>query len=361
MCVKRSGDCHSSNGNHPEYAASPLGGCRLGRCTHGRCDGLAILHPAAVAAQDSAGAAINAATGDLSQRLVIDPAQIRSGLHDPVMSDAHNALISGMHDTAGATPRGIPTLFSGFASVTEFLAALDAAGLPSALQEIAVIRDGIRVSSAGRIAVDDAAIEVYQLDGPDAVAAVLDGFRGEGGVTFQRPANVTLWGSGALLVILVNAPASARISRSHVPRTTRVAHGSGSWPRERARSVCQNTRVMDTVRLRCTLLGMAVAVAMLLGSAVTFVGAGPTVRAGPLAVPVPVASQQGEAQFTALPAELPVAPPAVAATHPDSEQDDVAPAWVWGVIGGLSAGVVGLGLAYAVWLRRRGAALNRCA
>ena len=232
MCVKRSGDCHSSNGNHPEYAASPLGGCRLGRCTHGRCDGLAILHPAAVAAQDSAGAAINAATGDLSQRLVIDPAQIRSGSHDPVVIDAHNALISGMHDTAGATPRGIPTLFSGFASVTEFLAALDAAGLPSALQEIAVIRDGIRVSSAGRIAVDDAAIEVYQLDGPDAVAAVLDGFRGEGGVTFPRPANVTLWGSGALLVILVNAPASARISRSHVPRTTRVAHGSGSWARE---------------------------------------------------------------------------------------------------------------------------------
>ena len=113
---------------------------------------------------------------------------------------------------------------------------------------------------------------------------------------------------------------------------------------------------MDTVRLRCPLLGMAVAVAMLLGTAVTFVGAGPTVRAGTLAAPVPVASQQGEAQLTAFQAELMVAPPAVAATHPDTEQDDVAPAWVWGVIGGVSAGVVGLGLAYAVWLRRRGAA-----
>ena len=219
--------------------------------------GLAILPHAPVAAQDPAGAAIDAATGDLSQRLAIDAAQIRSGRTEAVTwndaclgagaeggacaqvltdgfvvwlevdSDAYRyhtdasgsvvwltdgpipaAFVDAAALPAGATPRGIPTLFSGFASVTEFLAALDAAGLPSALQEIAVSRDGIPVPSAGRIAADGTAIEVYPLDGPDAVAAVLDGFRGEGGVTFQPPANATLWGSVALLVILVNAPAA---------------------------------------------------------------------------------------------------------------------------------------------------------
>ena len=109
---------------------------------------------------------------------------------------------------AGASSRGIPTLFSEFATVTEFLATLDAVGLPSALQEIALSRDGIPVPSAGRIAADGAAIEIYQLDGPDAVAAVFDGFRVEGATTFQPPANATLWGSGVLLIILVNAPTS---------------------------------------------------------------------------------------------------------------------------------------------------------
>ena len=113
---------------------------------------------------------------------------------------------------------------------------------------------------------------------------------------------------------------------------------------------------MNSGRVRFTLLGMAVAAAVLLRLAATFVGAGPTLRAADVVAPLLIAPQQAEVQSTAPQPGPAVAPRAAADADPDPEQNDAAPAWVWGVIGGVSAGAVGLGLAYAIWLRRRGAA-----
>ncbi len=112
----------------------------------------------------------------------------------------------------GATPR--PTLIEVEpiavpSSVGDFLAALQAAGLPAELQEIAIQRDGIPVPSAGQIPAGSGTIEVYDLGSPAAVETTIDGFSSDAGS--PAPANATLWASGSLIVILIGAPSNPEI------------------------------------------------------------------------------------------------------------------------------------------------------
>jgi len=87
------------------------------------------------------------------------------------------------------------------ASAVELLGLLSAAGFDPALQEIATTRPWIPVSGAGVLVLAGGRAEVYELDSPQAVAAALDQFPG-------LTANVTIWGSGSLIVILLDAPDS---------------------------------------------------------------------------------------------------------------------------------------------------------
>lgn len=90
------------------------------------------------------------------------------------------------------------------ASLDAFFDALDAAGVPVILQEIAVTRPRIPVPSAGILVLDDAQAEVYSLTALEAEVAIAN-ISGEN-AAFQPPANATLWRATELIVILLDAP-----------------------------------------------------------------------------------------------------------------------------------------------------------
>ena len=77
--------------------------------------------------------------------------------------------------------------------VAEFLTALEAAGLPSALQEIAILRPEIGVPSAGQVQLDGATIEVYDLGSIASGEDLVNALRGE---TVVLVGNVGLLGLG---------------------------------------------------------------------------------------------------------------------------------------------------------------------
>ena len=196
----------------------------------------------------------------------------------------------------GATLRGPraepviePEPVAGPTTLAELFTALAAAGLPTALQEIAIQRDGIPVSSAGRIPVGTAAIEPYQLESAAAVEATLDRFRADDGV--PPPANATIWGPGALIVILINAP--------------------------------ENPALEATLN---EILGFP--------AIATIAGLPP-----PPPPPPPAVSPE------ALPST----------GSGGDNVDDNPPAWVWGVIGAVAGAAVLVGVAYSLWRRRLGA------
>ena len=112
------------------------------------------------------------------------------------LTDSETAEVAALFERfeeegAGAQP----------ASAVELLGLLSAAGFDPALQEIATTRPWIPVSAAGVLVVAGGRAEVYELDSPQAVGAALDQFPG-------LTANVTIWGSGSLIVILLDAPDS---------------------------------------------------------------------------------------------------------------------------------------------------------
>lgn len=97
----------------------------------------------------------------------------------------------------------ILVLEPGVGTVSEFLAGLEATGVPAALREIALTRAEIPVSSAGQIGADGTTIEVYDLGSAAAGEMLLNALRSEGSVL---SANVTYWVAGQIAVVLTEAP-----------------------------------------------------------------------------------------------------------------------------------------------------------
>lgn len=116
---------------------------------------------------------------------------------------------------AGATPRqltspdspgqALPDTFDGATTVTEFLTALELTELPTALQEIAILRPEIGVPSAGQISLDTATIEIFDLGSFAAGEILVNALRDD---STTLAANVTYWVSGQIAVVLTNAPAN---------------------------------------------------------------------------------------------------------------------------------------------------------
>jgi hypothetical protein len=120
----------------------------------------------------------------------------------------------------GATPRpltrpdtsqDLPDAFAGATTVTEFLAALELTGLPTALQEIAILRPEIGVPSAGQISLDTATIELFDLGSFAAGEELINALRDDSTVL---AANATYWVSGQIAVVLTNAPANSEVEQT---------------------------------------------------------------------------------------------------------------------------------------------------
>ena len=112
-------------------------------------------------------------------------------------------------------PRGGPetpvrVLEPSVGTVAEFLVALEAAGFPSTLQEIALRRPEIGVPSAGQVQIAGATIEVYDLGTAAAAEDLLGALRGE---TVVPAGNVTYWVGGQIAVVLTNAPANPDVEQ----------------------------------------------------------------------------------------------------------------------------------------------------
>lgn len=120
----------------------------------------------------------------------------------------------------GATPRAdrltpkpetpVLVLEPSVGTVAEFLAALEAAGLPSALQGIGILRPEIGVPSVGQVQLDGATIEVYDLGSVAAAEDLVNSLRGE---TVVLAGNVTYWVGGQIAVVLTNAPANPDVQQ----------------------------------------------------------------------------------------------------------------------------------------------------
>ena len=317
----------------------------------------------------------------------------------------------------GATlrgPRAEPVIetepVAGPTTLAELYTALEAAGLPTSIQEIAIQRDGIPVSSAGRILVGTAAIEPYQLESAAAVEATLDRFRADGGV--PPPANATIWGSGSLIVILINAPENPALEATlneilGFPAIATIAGlppppptgGPGEGPPliatsveaivEALRSTGLDVFVTDSVVAQPWLpeggvqldVGGAAVDLFLLSSSDAVSEATASRKNGPASVQPPpnvavwlngtafiilreapnhpeisdaISSLFGPPQFTTIAGlQPPVPPEALPTTGSGGEnEDDNPPAWVWGVIGTVAGLAVLVGAAYSHWRRR---------
>ena len=106
-------------------------------------------------------------------------------------------------------PDGDETIQS---DLSDVLQALEDAGLPGALQEIAVQQPWIPVPGAGILALNGASAEVYVLSVVEAEQAI-GNISGEN-AAFQPPANATIWRQLTMIVILQDAPSHPEIEQT---------------------------------------------------------------------------------------------------------------------------------------------------
>ena len=109
------------------------------------------------------------------------------------------------------TPQDLPDAFAGATTVTEFLAALELTEIPTALQEIAILRPEIGVPSTGQISLDTATIELFDLGSFAAGEELINALRDDSAVL---AANATYWISGQIAVVLTNAPANPEVEQT---------------------------------------------------------------------------------------------------------------------------------------------------
>ncbi len=146
----------------------------------------------------------------------VDGSSLRFVTTDVALEDVRSAPLPD-----GASARDLPTseptvdplpiINPTAGTVSEFLDALDEAGLPTALQEIAILRPEIGVPGAGQIPVDGSLIQIIDLGSVAAGEELVNALRSEGAVL---SANVTYWVSGQIAVVLTEAPSNPSVEQT---------------------------------------------------------------------------------------------------------------------------------------------------